>query len=205
AAPRHRSRRGHGGVPGRRLVHARRGARRHRPRLRYPRGRAAWARRPARDRDDHRHRRPGPHARGRGTDVQPPRLPALPALPHVVVRSGVVLRRPHRLRRRDGLLPRRPGTPLVAFPQAMTAHPPPVDDWDPTHRDGGPDAHWTTTNAGEAFPGVVTPLSWTFVGDAAEATLRRPAHAVGALTARERDVPTGDRSRFIQAFYGRVA
>jgi len=87
----------------------------------------------------------------------------------------------------------------------MTAHPPPVDDWDPTHRDGGPDAHWTTTNAGEAFPGVVTPLSWTFVGDAAEATLRRPAHAVGALTARERDVPTGDRSRFIQAFYGRVA
>lgn len=80
-----------------------------------------------------------------------------------------------------------------------------TEDRDPTHRVSGPDAHWTTTNAGEAFPGVVTPLSWTFIGDAAEATLRWPAHAVGALTAAERQVPSGDRPRFIQAFYGRIA
>jgi pyruvate,water dikinase len=78
-------------------------------------------------------------------------------------------------------------------------------DWDPTHRASGPDAHWTTTNAGEAFPGVVTPLSWTFIADAAEATLRWPAHSVGALTARERRVPSGEEPRFIQAFYGRIA
>lgn len=82
---------------------------------------------------------------------------------------------------------------------------PAADDWDPTHRASEPDAHWTTTNAGEAFPGVVTPLSWTFIGDSAEATLRWPAHAVGALTARERDVPSGGQPRFIQAFYGRIA
>jgi len=79
------------------------------------------------------------------------------------------------------------------------------DSWDPMHRESGPDAHWTTTNAGEAFPGVVTPLSWTFIRDAAEATLRWPAHAVGALTAKEREVPAGGEPRFIQAFYGRIA
>ena len=79
------------------------------------------------------------------------------------------------------------------------------EDWDPTHRMSGPDAHWTTTNAGEAFPGVVTPLSWTFLQDAAELVLRRPAHAVGALTAAEKDLPPPDAPRFIQAFYGRVA
>ena len=79
------------------------------------------------------------------------------------------------------------------------------EDWDPTHRTSGPDAHWTTTNAGEAFPGVVTPLSWTFLQDAAELVLRRPAHAVGALTAEEKDLPPAHAPRFIQAFYGRVA
>lgn len=79
------------------------------------------------------------------------------------------------------------------------------ENWDPTHRLSGPDAHWTTTNAGEAFPGVVTPLSWTFLQDAAELVLRRPAHAVGALTAAEKDLPPPDAPRFIQAFYGRVA
>lgn len=76
---------------------------------------------------------------------------------------------------------------------------------DPTHRLSGPDPYWTTTNAGEAFPGVVTPLSWTFLADAAEATLRRPAHAVGALSAAESRIPLGDAQRFIQPFHGRVA
>jgi pyruvate,water dikinase len=80
-----------------------------------------------------------------------------------------------------------------------------VTEADPTHRLSGPDPYWTTTNAGEAFPGVVTPLSWTFIADAAEATLRHPAHAVGALSAAEREVPTGDEPRFIQAFHGRIA
>lgn len=80
-----------------------------------------------------------------------------------------------------------------------------VDDWDPMHRASGPDAYWTTSNAGEAFPGVVTPLSWSFIGDVVEVVLRRPAYQVGALARSERAVPAGGQDRFIQAFFGRAA
>jgi pyruvate,water dikinase len=68
-----------------------------------------------------------------------------------------------------------------------------------------PDWHWTTTNAGEALPGVMTPLMWTFWGPSTEHGARESAYQVGALTAAERAVPADPAQWYAQAFHGRVA
>jgi len=36
---------------------------------------------------------------------------------------------------------------------------------DPLNLASGPATAWTTVNTGEAMPGVMTPLGWTFWGD----------------------------------------
>jgi hypothetical protein len=33
--------------------------------------------------------------------------------------------------------------------------------WDPLHSGGQPQLHYTTTNVGEAMPGLLTPLTWS--------------------------------------------
>jgi hypothetical protein len=50
----------------------------------------------------------------------------------------------------------------------------------PDHERGNPihcaacraDVAWSTINAGEAIPGVVTPLTWSFFGDATERAMK---------------------------------
>jgi pyruvate,water dikinase len=69
-----------------------------------------------------------------------------------------------------------------------------------THHDRPQDFHWTTTNVGEAIPGVQTPLSWT-VWRPVGAALREVGWAVGALTSAER----ADADGLIEIFHGRAA
>jgi phosphohistidine swiveling domain-containing protein len=76
---------------------------------------------------------------------------------------------------------------------------------DPLHRPGGWDTHWTTDNVGEALPGVVTPLGWTFWGDGMDQMCRDVAYALGIFTAAERASPAVDEDRIISVFYGRIA
>jgi phosphohistidine swiveling domain-containing protein len=65
--------------------------------------------------------------------------------------------------------------------------------------------HWTTTNLGEAAPGVLTPLCLGLWGAPAERAARRAVHAIGAFRDDEL-APPGDRAEWIlRPFYGRLA
>jgi pyruvate,water dikinase len=70
----------------------------------------------------------------------------------------------------------------------------------PTHHGRPQDHHWTTTNIGEAMPGVQTPLSWT-VWKPVGVALREVGWSVGALNRAER----ADVDGLIEIFYGRAA
>ena len=80
-----------------------------------------------------------------------------------------------------------------------------VEPWDPIHSPTAEHLHWSTVNAGEAVPGVQTPLSWTMWADGAELGPRRAAFAVGALTRAESRLPASVEDRFTRVFYGRCA
>jgi phosphohistidine swiveling domain-containing protein len=75
-----------------------------------------------------------------------------------------------------------------------------LDAASPTHRAEPQNHHWTTTNIGEAMPGVQTPLSWS-VWRPVGAALREVGWAVGALGAGER----ADTDGLIEIFCGRAA
>jgi pyruvate,water dikinase len=76
---------------------------------------------------------------------------------------------------------------------------------DPLHARSRPGSSWTTTNVGEAVPGVQTPLGWSIWGPAGEEGLRRTFHTLGALDRSEIAVPTMSEDRLFSAFYGRIA
>ncbi len=76
---------------------------------------------------------------------------------------------------------------------------------DPLHGRSRPGSSWTTTNVGEAVPGVQTPLGWSIWGPAGEEGLRRAFHTLGALNRDETAVPTASEDRLFSAFYGRIA
>lgn len=80
----------------------------------------------------------------------------------------------------------------------------PFDDWDPLHTwsDGVP--NWTTTNIGEAMPGVMTPLGWT-LWSCGEGVFRRVIYNMGVLTDEEREVPRRPHEWNMRPFYGRIA
>lgn len=80
-----------------------------------------------------------------------------------------------------------------------------LDDWDPLHSVSAPDAYWSTSNFGEAMPGVMTPLGWTFWGPVAEKATRGAFASMGALTKAESAYPRNPLDRVCNAFYGRVA
>jgi phosphohistidine swiveling domain-containing protein len=80
-----------------------------------------------------------------------------------------------------------------------------VEAWDPIHSPTAEHLHWSTVNAGEAVPGVQTPLSWTMWADGAELGPRRAAFAVGAFTRAESRLPTSVEGRLVRVFYGRCA
>ncbi len=65
--------------------------------------------------------------------------------------------------------------------------------------------HWTTTNLGEAAPGVLTPLSWALWGAPGERGARRAAFDIGVLRRTELDPPGDPAEWVLRLFYGRLA
>jgi pyruvate,water dikinase len=76
---------------------------------------------------------------------------------------------------------------------------------DTLHGSSRPHDSWTTTNVGEAVPGVQTPLGWSVWGPAGESGLRRAFHTIGALDRTETAVPADPEDRIFTLFYGRIA
>src|ERR1700756_5124983 len=76
---------------------------------------------------------------------------------------------------------------------------------DTLHGRSHPQDSWTTTNVGEAVPGVQTPLGWSIWGPAGEAGLRRAFHTIGVLDQHETAVPENSEERIFSLFYGRIA
>jgi pyruvate,water dikinase len=68
-----------------------------------------------------------------------------------------------------------------------------------------PSVAWTSGNVAEAFPGVCTPLSFTFLHDPVELALRSAFHSIGAFRADQIHVPAGIEDQFWTAFSGRAA
>lgn len=79
-----------------------------------------------------------------------------------------------------------------------------VEAWNPLHEGAPPDSHWTTTNVGEAMPGVLTPLSWSVWRPVGRA-LPELAYAVGAINDTERHRLHQPDHQPMRAFYGRAA
>jgi len=76
---------------------------------------------------------------------------------------------------------------------------------DPLHGPSRPDSIWSTTNVGEAMPGVPTPLCWTAWAPAAELSVRRAFARLGALERSEVRVPDRPEDRLIGIFHGQPA
>jgi len=97
---------------------------------------------------------------------------------------------------------------LQARPETVWSakrHAPLVDEWDNLHRASAPDVYWSTSNFGEAVPGVSTPLSWSFWGPALETAMRGGVYEIGGLDATERALPVARADWFAGAFFGRPA
>jgi phosphohistidine swiveling domain-containing protein len=77
--------------------------------------------------------------------------------------------------------------------------------WDPTHSSDRIVHHWTTTNLGEAVPGIITPLGMAHWGLRAHTTAQRVAFNIGVISARERDAVLDPADWVIRAFYGKIA
>jgi len=75
---------------------------------------------------------------------------------------------------------------------------------DPLMQASGPNVFWTTVNAAEARPGVSTPLSQSFWGDAAELAARQAFCDMGVIPSSEVRVGSPDEN-ISGVFYGRCA
>src|SRR5581483_4417595 len=64
---------------------------------------------------------------------------------------------------------------------------------------------WSTINAGEAIPGVVTPLTWSFFGDATDRAMKGTFADMGVIPRSRAVVPPGAEDRLWDVFYGRAA
>jgi phosphohistidine swiveling domain-containing protein len=80
-----------------------------------------------------------------------------------------------------------------------------TDPTGPLHSVSGPDTFWSTTNVGEALPGVATPLGWSLWGPAVELGVRDCFARMGALPRDEVRIPAGVDDRLTSVFYGRAA
>jgi hypothetical protein len=87
----------------------------------------------------------------------------------------------------------------------VRATPAPGSGADTLHGRSWPQSTWTTTNVGEAIPGVQTPLGWSVWGSAGEEALRRTFGKIGALNRAEVGVPSQPEDRLFSLFYGRIA
>jgi pyruvate,water dikinase len=76
---------------------------------------------------------------------------------------------------------------------------------DPLHEVGSPEIAWTTVNTRENFPGVATPLGWTFWRDPLERGMKGAFCDLGVLPRSAVTVPECVDDRFSAAVYGRFA
>ncbi|HEX6388099.1 MAG TPA: PEP-utilizing enzyme [Solirubrobacteraceae bacterium] len=76
----------------------------------------------------------------------------------------------------------------------------------PVHCGGcPPHVAWSTINAGEALPGVVTPLTWSLYGDGVERAMRGAFCDLGVLRQSEVTASPRPEDRLWDLFYGRSA
>lgn len=68
-----------------------------------------------------------------------------------------------------------------------------------------PSVAWSTVNAGEAIPGVVTTLTWSLFGERTERGLRGAFADLGVLTEAQVDRPATPDERVWDIFFGRAA
>lgn len=73
----------------------------------------------------------------------------------------------------------------------------------PVHA-GATTARWTTVNSGEAFPGVLKPLTYTFYYPGVERSVVRNWKALGLLPSRRPEVAESLDDRFFCALFGRM-
>jgi pyruvate,water dikinase len=97
----------------------------------------------------------------------------------------------------------RPGDPGPAGGRPVV--PPAKEDWDPTHTSDRVVGHWTTTNLGEAVPGVITPMALAHWGWRGNLSAIRATHSIGVVSAAERDAVVDPSQWAARAFYGRLA
>lgn len=77
---------------------------------------------------------------------------------------------------------------------------------DPTDQQRcAPHVTWTLGNVAEAFPGVCTPLGFTFMHEPVELALRRAFFDIGVFTRRDQHVPEDVEEQFWTCFAGRAA
>jgi pyruvate,water dikinase len=75
----------------------------------------------------------------------------------------------------------------------------------PLHETGSPQTAWTTVNTRENFPGVATPLGWTFWRDPLELGMKGAFYDLGVLPRSAVTVPESVDDRFSAAVFGRFA
>ncbi len=99
---------------------------------------------------------------------------------------------------------------LQARPETVWSNRPSADATDdssvpsPTHGDLDPAKYYTTSNIGEAAPGVLSPLTWSVWGPAAEIAARYGFIKMGVLESALSGEPVDPHDRFIQIAYGRA-
>ncbi|KXF53073.1 hypothetical protein AXA44_45445 [Rhodococcus sp. SC4] len=76
---------------------------------------------------------------------------------------------------------------------------------DPLHEIGGATTTWTTVNTRENFPGVATPLGWTFWRDPLERGMKGAFCDIGVLSPADVVVPVDVDNRFSAAIFGRFS
>ncbi|HEY4410027.1 MAG TPA: PEP-utilizing enzyme [Acidimicrobiia bacterium] len=80
-----------------------------------------------------------------------------------------------------------------------------VDPRGAIHLESGPETFWSTTNIGEALPGVVTPLGWSVWMPAIDIGVRDSFYRMGAISKAETGkVPDTVDERVGGIFYGRA-
>jgi pyruvate,water dikinase len=73
------------------------------------------------------------------------------------------------------------------------------------HIQSPPGAAWSTINAAEAVPGVMTPLTASAWGPACEMCIRESFFAIGALDKQRRKISSDPQTCVTAPFYGRMA
>jgi phosphohistidine swiveling domain-containing protein len=67
------------------------------------------------------------------------------------------------------------------------------------------DTAWSTINAGEAIPGVVTPLTWSFFGDATDRAIKQTFCDMGVMPQSQVRAGAVPEERMWDVFHGRAA